>query len=122
MKSGANTIMFFSKLWKSQKTKESEKELEKSLFEARRAWLSGDHSDDNLWANWKFEEANKIKDPHCGSFEYWYSISTKGSRVENMVTWAEIVLWKANLKPSYAVVGGYVKSNGTSVSSHLRKI
>ena len=102
--------------------KEEDKKFEASLFEARRTWISGEHSNDNFWANWKFEQAKEIKDPHCGSFEYWFSISCKGSRIENIVTWAENVLWIVNLKQSNTVVSGYFKSNGTYVRGHLRKI
>jgi hypothetical protein len=39
-----------------------------------------------------------------------------------MVGWAEIVLREVNLKQNYSVVSKHVKSNGTYVSGHLRKI
>jgi len=101
-----------------------DKNFENQLFESRRSWMAGNHSDDNLWANWKFEQAEMVESPHCGNFDYWDSLAPKNSelsQIERKVGWAEIVLWYVNLKPSYTVVNGHVR-NGTYVNSHLRKI
>lgn len=95
------------------------------LFEAKRSWDGGNHSNDNFWANWKYEQAKKVENPHCGTFEWWDSIAPPHSvlsQIERKVEWALIVLWGANLKPNYTVVNDYFKSDGTHVSSHLRKI
>ncbi len=102
-----------------------DKSFEKHLFIARNEWLNGNHSSSNLWANWKFEQAHRIDKPNCGTYEYWCSIVSEKNKltdIEQRVRWAENVLHIANLKPSYSVVSGYVKSDGTYVSSHLRKI
>jgi len=102
-----------------------DKSFEKHLFTARKEWFNGNHSSTNLWAKWKFEEAHRIKEPNCGTYKYWCSIVSKDNKltsIEQMVRWAENVLWTANLKPSYTVVNSYVKSDGTYVSSHLRQI
>jgi len=96
-----------------------DKSFEKHLFTARKEWLNGNHSSTNLWANWKFKEALQVKKPNCGTYEYWCSIVSKGNKLTDI---EQMVRWAANLKPSHTVVNGYVKSDGTCVSSHLRQI
>jgi hypothetical protein len=75
-----------------EKNEDSDKTFQDLLFEARREWVAGDHSKDNLWALWKFDQAKGMNNPNCGTFEYWFSISNGGSRIESMVSWAEKAL------------------------------
>ena len=108
-----------------ENTRDLKKAFEDLLFSAKRSWISGDHSEGNLWANWKFEQAEQVEKPSCGTFKYWESIkTTEGNKsfIERRVAWAESVLWAANLSPSYTVVNGYIDKNGRYVGSHLREV
>lgn len=74
-----------------------EKSFQDLLFEARREWIADNHSNDNLWALWKFDQAIGLSNPNCGTFDYWFSISNGGTYIESMVSWAEAALRKKNL-------------------------
>ena len=107
-----------------------EKIFEDQLFEAKICWDKGDHSDDNLWANWKYEQAEKIQDPCCGTFEYWDSVNSRPAptMITRKVRWAEMVIANANMaianeknrKRNGVIVSDYVRSDGTYVRSHIR--
>ena len=102
-----------------------EKEFFDQLLEAKRTWDEGNHSDDNLWANWKYEQAMNVDKSICGTFEWWESLAPPNSPmtlIERKVKWAEMAIRGANLKPRYTVVSSYFRSDGTHVVSHLRRM
>lgn len=90
-----------------------DKIFEDQLFETKRSWDKGNHSEDNLWANWKFGLAEKEKNPHCGTFKRWDSSNPAPSKIERMVKWAELVLQSTGLNTG---------SRYTIVKSHLRRL
>jgi len=119
-------IKFISKLFFGDKKEDKhDEEFDKELFKARRLWIEGVHNEENIWANWKFDQALLIKKSRCGSFEYWLSIAPTNSTkfiIEQKVEWAENTLWHPNLKHNVTLVSGYFRKDGTHVSSHLRKL
>jgi hypothetical protein len=95
-----------------------DKIFEDRLFEAQRSWDEGNHSEDNLWAKWKIEQAEKVKETCCGTFEWWDSLppaNSTASKIVRMVKWAELVLWHSRLNTGS-------NSRYTIVKSHLRRI
>jgi len=93
-----------------------DKIFEDRLFEAKRSWDEDNHSEDNLWANWKVEEAAKIEKTNFGTFEWWDSLKSANStlsKIERMVKWAELVLGSKNSDTGLRY---------TVVKSHLRRI